>query len=604
VEYRILGPLEVRDGGRSLSLGTAKQQALLAVLILHANEFVPRERLIDELWGGAPPTTAGKAVQVYVSHLRKLLAHNGEQAISTRSGGYLLSLDGESVDALTFERIVREGRERAAAGEAEQAASLFREALALWRGPALAGLSFESAAKNEAERLEEERLAALMDRIDCDLSLGRHERLVGELEGLVAQHPLRERIRSQLMLALYRSGRQADALRVYREGRETLVEELGLEPSEPLQRLERAILVHDPALEAPAGLTETKAPVTARAPPSRGHRRRLPRALVVAAALVLALLAVMTAVLLRSGEAAPKLLAPDSVGFFDAKSGRITKSFSVGRAPSALTLANNSLWVANYRDQTVTRIDPERGPRRAFPVGGHPTGIAAFRDTVWVWTLEGLLVPIRYDVAGDPVSLADEIIGAGQSQGYIQSLGGRLTAGGRFLWIAAPGTTVIRVDPADADPRNRTLIVPDAGVQGPIGYKDGEVWVGGANAVFPIEPDSLTPRRGPDVGVVRDLAFGAGSLWVVSGGQAHVGGVVQALRRIDAHTRMVQATIPVGSDPVAVAVAGDSVWVAARTDGVVKRVDPAQNRVVETIPLGAKPTAISATADGVWVAVR
>jgi DNA-binding SARP family transcriptional activator len=212
VEYRILGPLEVRDGGRSLSLGTAKQQALLAVLVLHANEFVPRERLIDELWGATPPPTAAKAIQVYVSHLRKLLAHNGDEPIGTRAGGYVLSLDGEGVDALSFERIAREAREKAAAGEAEQAASLFREALALWRGPALAGLSFESGARNEVERLEEERLAVLMDRIDCDLGLGRHEQLVGELEGLVAQHPLRERLRSQLMLALYRSGRQADAL--------------------------------------------------------------------------------------------------------------------------------------------------------------------------------------------------------------------------------------------------------------------------------------------------------------------------------------------------------------------------------------------------------
>jgi DNA-binding SARP family transcriptional activator len=600
VEYRILGPLEVRDRGRSISLGTAKQQALLAVLVLHANEFVPRERLIDELWGETPPPTAAKAIQVYVSHLRKLLAHNGDEAIGTRAGGYVLSLDGEGVDARSFERIAREAREHAATGDAEQAASLFREALALWRGPALAGLTFESAAHNEVERLEEERLAVLMDRIDSDLSLGRHEQLVGELEGLVAQHPLRERLRGQLMLALYRSGRQADALRVYREGRETLVEELGLEPSEPLQRLERAILVHDPALEAPAGLT--KAPVADRAAPPRVRRRRLPRVLGAAAALLLPALAVTIAVLLRSGEPAAKLLAPNSVGFIDAESGRITKSFAVGRGPSALTLANNSLWVANYRDQTVTRIDPERGPRGAIPVGGHPTGIAAFRDTVWVWTLEGLLVPIRYDVAGDPVSLSGEILRAGSGEGGVQDLGGRLTAGGRFLWIAAPGTTVIRVDPAD--PRNRTPTFPDAGVQGAIGYHDGEVWVGGVNKVFSVDPDTRIPHTGPDVGVVRDLAFGAGSLWVVSGIQTHVGGVVQALRRIDSHTRMVQATIPVGSDPVAVAVAGHSVWVATRTDGSVARVDPAQNRVVDTIPLGAKPTALVAADDGVWLAVR
>jgi streptogramin lyase len=280
----------------------------------------------------------------------------------------------------------------------------------------------------------------------------------------------------------------------------------------------------------------------------------------------------------------------------------MTKSFSVGRGPGALTLANNSLWVADYRDQTVTRIDPERGPRSTIPVGGHPTGIAAFRGTVWVWTLERLLVPIRYEVAGDPVSLASEIVGAAPSQTYLQTLGGRLTAGGGFLWIAAPGATVIRVDPRDS--RNRMPIVPDAGVQGAIGYHDDEVWVGGMNEVFSIEAQSRIPRAGPDVGAVRDLAFGAGSLWLVSGGQAHMGGVVQALRRIDPHTRMVQATIPVGSDPVAVAVAGGSVWVAARTDGVVKRVDPGQNRVVDTIAVGAKPTALVGDQNGVWVSAR
>src|SRR5438034_28899 len=254
MEYRILGPLEVVDEGEPVPLGRLKERLVLAVLLLHANEFVSRERLIDELWGESPPPTARKAVNVYVSQLRKALNRNGRDPIATEDGGYRIGVGADELDVVRMQHLLASARERAAAGELEAAVELLREALALWRGPALAGLLLESHGRDEVAQLDELRLTALMDRIDCDLALGRHEDALGELQVLVGEHPLRERLRAQLMLALYRADRQAEALDAYQQAREVLVEELGIEPSPPLQRLQKGILAQNPALELPAGI--------------------------------------------------------------------------------------------------------------------------------------------------------------------------------------------------------------------------------------------------------------------------------------------------------------------------------------------------------------
>jgi DNA-binding SARP family transcriptional activator len=242
MDFRLLGPLEVVEHERLLALGGGRQRSLLAVLLLHANEVVSTDRLIDALWGQTPPPTAGKTIQVYVSRLRKELT---EGRLVTRAPGYLLSVERSELDLGRFEQLLNEARTAVPA----RAAELLRSALALWRGPALADLAYEPFLQNEIARLEELRRNALERRIDADLACGRHAELVGELEALVAEHPLRERLRYQLMLALYRSSRQADALDAYRAARSVLAEELGLEPSEELKRLEQAILRHDPALD-------------------------------------------------------------------------------------------------------------------------------------------------------------------------------------------------------------------------------------------------------------------------------------------------------------------------------------------------------------------
>jgi DNA-binding SARP family transcriptional activator len=246
MEFRVLGPLEARDGDRVLGVGRGKPSALLALLLLNANQVVSADRLIDELWGERPPATASKALQVYVAKLRQAL---GAELIITRPPGYELRLaDEEELDLRRFERLLDAARAMLADGDPRGASALLSEALGLWRGPPLADLAYERFAQPEVMRLDELRLAALEERIEADLALGRHADVVGELERLVAQHPLRERPRGQLMLALYRSGRQAEALDAFQAARRALVEELGIEPGPALHDLQRAILAQDPAL--------------------------------------------------------------------------------------------------------------------------------------------------------------------------------------------------------------------------------------------------------------------------------------------------------------------------------------------------------------------
>jgi len=249
MEFRILGPLEVWDRGGEVSLGGPKPRALLAALLLHPNEVVSADRLIDELWGTDSPENAPDALRVNVSRVRKALP---QDVLATRSPGYLIRVEPGELDVHRFERLVDEARSLLARGLAAEASTRLHEALALWRGPALAEFAYESFAQAAIARLKEIRLAAVELRIDADLTLGRHDELVGELESLVAEHPLRERLRICLMTALYRSGRQAEALDAYQDARRALVDGLGIEPSPALQELERRILRQDPSLDAEA----------------------------------------------------------------------------------------------------------------------------------------------------------------------------------------------------------------------------------------------------------------------------------------------------------------------------------------------------------------
>ena len=246
MEFRILGPLEVWHDEASVRIPGVKERALLVLLLLHANEPVPVDRLIDELWGGRPPPTARKSIQVRIAALRRGL---GADTVQTRGDGYAIVVGHDELDLHRFERLVSEAREQLAAGEPGTATQTLAEGLALWRGSPLADFAYESFAQPAIARLEELRLAAVELRNDAELAAGRHGHLVGELEELVASHPLRERLAGQLMLALYRDERQAEALAVYTRLRDHLVTDLGLEPSPALQNLQQAILRQEPDLD-------------------------------------------------------------------------------------------------------------------------------------------------------------------------------------------------------------------------------------------------------------------------------------------------------------------------------------------------------------------
>ena len=260
IEFRVLGPFEVWVEGRALELKRQKQRALLALLTLHPGEVLSNDRLIEGLWAEKPPKAAIGSLQNLISVLRKTL---GRDLVRTRQPGYVLDISPDRVDLHRFERLVAQAAE---GGDADLRSDLLHEGLALWRGPPLADLAFEPFALIEVARLEELHTAAREELIDAELELGRHSQLVGDLETLVAENPLRERLRGQLMLALYRSGRQAEALEAYRRARETLVDELGIDPSPELQRLEQSILRHDADLDLPA------APISVEQP--TGERRK------------------------------------------------------------------------------------------------------------------------------------------------------------------------------------------------------------------------------------------------------------------------------------------------------------------------------------------
>ncbi len=263
VEFRILGPLEVRTDDGALALGGPKPRAVLAVLLLHANRAVSGEQLALALWGEEAPAGAGKTVQVHVSRLRKALGDS--DALVTTASGYELRVAPGELDAQRFEQRLGEGRAELAAGRAAEAAAILEDALELWRGRPLDDFSYEPFAQREIARLEDLRVAAYEQLVGAKLALGRHAEVVGQLETLIGAYPYREGLRGQLMLALYRCDRQAEALQVYQDARRQLVDELGIEPGDRLRELERAILAQDPALALAAAAPPVEAP---------GRRRR------------------------------------------------------------------------------------------------------------------------------------------------------------------------------------------------------------------------------------------------------------------------------------------------------------------------------------------
>ena len=578
----MLGELEV-EGVRRERLGGPKQRAMLAYLLLHANELVPRDRLIDAVWGDEPPPTARSIVHGYVRKLRAALDGTGARIVA-RPPGYVFELEPEDLDVRRFERLAADGREALAAGHPGRARELLTDALALWRGEPLADLAYEPAVEAEARRLEGLRLEATMDRIAAELELGADAGLVGELETLVSQHPFTERLRGQLMLALYRAGRQADALETYRAARGALAEELGIEPGRNLRQLEEAILRHDPTLETPHS--------NGQPPPQWGRSLRT----AVAAILVITAAVATVALVVSRSNGAARVVAANSVGIIDPKTNKLVGQVAVGIRPGDVEVGRSGVWVANLDDGTLSRIDPRtRAVVRTIPLSNvFPDDLAIGGDVLWI--ADG-----RSGTIGRVSTTLDRIVTAKhfKCSSFGQAAPASVAVGAGGVWFVC-GNTLGRIDSAT----NRLRTLGYAGLR-PTGIAVGlgAVWVanGAESSVSRIDPrtmriaDRLNVASAP-----RGVTVGDGSVWV----PASAADVVSRLLVPGPGVPIPSESVRVGHEPVDVAAGEGAIWVANSGAGTVSRVNPRTQKVVATIRVGNRPAGIAAGDGRVWVAVQ
>jgi YVTN family beta-propeller protein len=576
MEFRILGPLEVVEDGRPVSIRRGKEQALLAYLLLHANEVVPSGRLIDALWDERPPPTASKVLQNAVSHLRKQL---GDGRLLTRDPGYILRVEKDELDLQRFEQFAKEGQ-----GE---------EALALWRGPALLNLGDERFADDARRRLEDQRLAILEDRIEHDLAVGRHGELVAELEQLVEAHPLRERLQGQLMRALYGTGRQGDALEAYRRARRTLSEELGLEPGRQLQELERKILNQDPELEPATQSPHTRARL---GPAVRRANRRSVLLMLLAALLVTG--AIVSIVRATGGDSGGPILATkNSLAVVDLHSDRVIKVIPIGATPRGVTVGADSVWTANAGEATVSQIDPkELRVVQTVGLGLAATDLVEARGVVWVATGSDNNI-VRIDARSGGVLARAKISEDRSASAYA------VAAGADAIWVGS-GNDIFKIDSSSHELVGRWHYgggINDVAVGG------GSVWIASsAETVARVSGTTLRPTGEATIGVIPTaLAIGGGSIWVAAPDpfDPHA-----AVWRLDPVTTRVTQTTKLGKvvgypPTLDIAFGEGGIWVASYDAGTVTRLDPVTGNVVATIRIGGHPSGIAVGANRVWVTV-
>lgn len=601
--FRVLGHVEVRGGATTVALGGTKQRALLADLILNAGRVVAISTLIDDLWGDDPPATAGHTVETYVSRIRQALRAVGIDGLDTRPPGYVLAARPEDVDVLRFKELVDAADAAMEKLDAEEARVLLASALALWRGPALADVLQVPFAAAAARRLEDRRLIALEKRIDADLRVGRHRELIHELESLTSAHPYREPFQQQLIRALYRSGRQADALAAYRRARDLLVDDLGIEPGPELRAMESQVLRQDQALDAPRRPRPEAPLVDDRSPALRGDRpdesTRLDRptgfrgrrvSIAIAGAIV-AVIALVATVVPHPGRGADSTveIPANGMAVLEIRGSGLTVRASVelGRPPGHVTAGEGSLWVSSPEGHVVYRIDSERGSIvQTIPVGAGPDEIVLGAGAAWVVNgLDGTVSRI------DPVTnqVVDTIEVGSRPSG--------IAFGEGSLWVADPiRGSLTPIDPGTdrPEPAADPEIPPFA-----VAVGTHTVWATSASANRLLAVDPVTNQLTHNVGVgggPSAVAVGFGAVWVANSRDSTVS-------RIDPTSGSVVSTIPVADGPSGITVGAGGVWVSAAS-GTVAEIDPVQGRVVRSVDLGGRPTSIAVLDDEVWVAIR
>jgi YVTN family beta-propeller protein len=595
LQFCVLGPVEVCDGGQKLPLGGPKQRALLADLILNAGTVVSTAQLIDDVWGDTSPATAGHTVETYIARLRRVLRDGSRpEVLLTKPPGYLLDVEPGHVDALRFGQLVNEGTVAAGRGDHEQASALLRAALALWHGQALADVADVPFARTAARRLTDQQLLALERRIDSDLQLGRAQDLIPELEGLVVRHPYYEPFHRQLMLALYRSGRQSDALGAFRRARGLLAGELGIEPGPDLRKMEQAILRQDPGLDQPPAARPHR-PGSAKPAPTGGppgpaaisgpsHRRMLA---LIAAGVALAIAVAVTVPLVLRAEQ-PRLSVPaGGIGVISPSGTSVTSALAMPATLASLVAGGSSVWATSPQDNTVYRIDPAtRAITQAIPANAGASGIAYSAGDAWVANASAGTVS-RIDGSSGQVV---QTIGVGSEPTAV-------AAGLGAVWVTDPaGSAVYRIDQSSGQ------LTATIGLTTPpyaIATGAGFVWVTSPadDSVTRIDPVAGQPVQTIPVGAGPDaITFGFGSVWVANG-------LDSTVSRINPQTGALTETIPVGNGPLALAVGASTVWVANAAADTVVGVDPATGRVTSGLPVGDPALAVAIVRGAAWVGV-
>ena len=627
MEFLVLGPLEVRDGGRVLPLGGAKQRAALAMLLLHRNEVVSRDRLVDGLWGDTPPASSAEALYAYISRLRKALHEEGHpERLVTRPPGYLLRVGEGELDLQRLEVLIDEGRRALAANDPQAAAEALQCGLALFRGPPLEDLTYVPFAQVEIGRLDDVRLAAVELRIDADLELGRDAELINELQALVTEHPLRERFWAQLMLALYRSGRQGEALDGYDRARRTLADQLGVDPGQPLQRLQRRMLEGDPSLEpvttAPSSTIATSgeeptqgtnrtrgapgyaesqsvAPLASE-PGGRRRSRWLGRPWAAATTGMLILLAIISTFLIRNGRTSEHGTATYGAGtvLLNLKTGKPVGF--IPRAQLAISgypfFSGGHFWVNNFTPNSFVEIDPSNGRilKQVTPPpdpGAKGDWVSATPFTVQgntLWAVSGddlVKMDIGLDRQVDRFRLNDYVPGGrGLAQG--------VAVGGGSVWVSrdvGPGQ-VVRLDPATGRVQHRFDNLPP---HDQLAFGDGSLWVADESGMARID---ATTNQVTHVGGIQ------GNTWVEAGGgygwtsDSHKGVVYKVNQAGE-----IADTYDVGIGANFMGYTGGTLWVGATDEGTATGIDAATGKTT-TYRFG-HPVETATAGDGVLLAM-